>query len=201
MSDVILDLDPPVRMSRTHLVLRLLIAASFGILVHAVGWPGGLIYFGIPALAAIRISQLGSARYLAEDTRHWDRIGTWLFGFAAYMALVTDRVPRDAAGGDVRFESHPEGAPRTGSAVLRVLTSIPAVLYLAILGWLASIAWVIAAIAILLVARVPRSIFDFQCAILRCHARWLGYHASLTDRYPPFRLDLGPDHVRTANAA
>lgn len=191
MSDAVIELTPPGRMSRSHLLIRFLIAAATAGVLHTMGWPSSILYFGLPALAAIRISQVGARRYLDEDAPRLERVLSWLLGAYAYLGLLTDRFPGTGTDEPVRLVVRHQGEPTTRSAVLRVFTSIPAILFLAVLGFLSSLLWIVAAICVLFSAHYPRSIFDFQCGVLRCHARWFGYHASLTDAYPPFTLELG----------
>lgn len=197
-ADAIIELSAPTRLSRAHLLVRLLIGAATAGVAHVMGWPGALLYLGLPALAAIRISQVGGERYLHHDVPRVTRVLSWILGAYAYLALLTDRFPGDAPDEPVRFVALPAGQPAVQSAVLRVFTSIPAILFLAVVGFLGSVVWLGAAIGVLIAGRYPRSWFAFQCGVLRCHARWVGYHASITDRYPPFTLALGPTEPRAA---
>ena len=68
------------------------------------------------------------------------------------------------------------------AAVARVVT-------ISLLGALV----VVAAFALLFTARYPKGLFDFLLGIHRWFVRVVAYVALMTDHYPPFRLDQGPD--------
>lgn len=199
--DIHIDLPGPAAMSRAHLLLRLLIAMAVGGLANAIGWPGGVLYFALPAIAAVLVAQHGAARFFERDAPRLTRVLGWIVGFHAYMGLLTDRFPLAAPDEPVRYEGEPQGAPTVGSAVLRVLTTIPAAIVLWVLSLLSCIVWVLAAVAILFVQHYPRSWFDFQCGVLRFAARVLAYHASLVATYPPIKVDLGPTVPRAVVVA
>lgn len=74
--------------------------------------------------------------------------------------------------------------------VIKVLLLLPHIVVLSILGFVAGIAAVIGWIAVLVLGYYPRALFDFQVGILRWNLRVNAYFLSVTDRYPPFRLDV-----------
>ncbi len=73
--------------------------------------------------------------------------------------------------------------------VIKLLLLLPHLIILSILGFVAGIAAVIGWIAVLFMGSYPRALFDFQVGLLRWNLRVNAYFLSVTDRYPPFRLD------------
>jgi hypothetical protein len=117
----------------------------------------------------------------------------WLIAFYAYLGFLADRFPSERPEEIVRFEVKTAGTPTVGSALLRLIYSIPSAFVLAIIGIASAVIWLIAAVMILIQERYPEGLYNFQCGVLRWEARLLGYHASLVDRYPPFAIDTGPE--------
>lgn len=196
--DLTIDLEAPPRISRVSLLLRLLIAIALGGVLKAVGWPGSILYFALPALAAVLISQHTAAGYFTKDAPTLVRVLGWIVGFHAYMGLVTDRFPFGAADEPVRLEGEPRGTPTLGSAVARILFTAPLAIVLWLLSIVSAIIWLLAAISVLFVEHYPASWWRFQVGVLRFGARTLVYHASLADRWPPITVDTHTKGARMA---
>jgi hypothetical protein len=163
-------------------LIRLLLLSAIGMVgCSSIYW---LVYLALPAIAALLIVQHGGGRYLAEDAPVVVRILRWLSAAYAYLWLLTDRFPTSETPYTVDYEVDVEGTPTGGSALLRLVYSVPAVLLLAILSVVAGLFWVIGAIAILVSRRLPSVIADFLELTLRFQFRLAAYHLSLVDRYP-----------------
>ncbi|MGZ3404927.1 MAG: DUF4389 domain-containing protein [Polyangia bacterium] len=172
----------PEQMQRIHVVIRLLLLAALGTLgCSSLYW---LLYLSIPALAALMLSTKGFERYFAEDAPQLTRALRWLAAAYAYLWLLTDAAPTSQESGPVELQIETSGTPTTGSALLRLFTSIPSLLLLAILSFAAGVLWVIGAIVILLRARPSAGIADYLALTLRYQFRLVAYHLSLVDRYP-----------------
>jgi hypothetical protein len=190
-----LEVERPERYDRTQLVLRLVIMALMGIVGCTLGWLFAVLYLGLPAVAAIAIAQRGGAAYLGDLGPRVVRALRWVLALYAYLGLVTDRPPTSEAELGVELDVTPGGDPTTKRALLRLVTSIPAALVLALLGAVSALAWVVAAVFVLAVRTVPRALFDYQRGVLRWQARLLAYHASLVGR-SPLALDTEPAPAR-----
>ncbi len=181
---VTLDLERPHVFQRAHVFLRV------GLLV-VVGWishPFGLLWLGLPVVAAILVSQKGGQRYLDENGPTVTRVLNWILDLVAYLALLTDELPGRAQH-PVRFQVDRSGSPTVGSTLLRVLYAIPSIIVLAILGFVGAIVWLIAVVLVLVNESYPDSMWRFLLGFVRWEACLLAYLASLIDRYPPFTLE------------
>lgn len=193
----------PWKLDRVQLLARVLLLAALSIAGVTVGFVMMLVYLALPAVAAALVAQKGSARFLAENGPRLTRALVWLQAAFAYLFLLTDRLPLDRPAETARLDIDPTGAPTAKDALLRLLTSLPSAIVLALLFCVAYLAWLASAVAVLFTERVPTAIYDFQCGVLRWQARLLAYHASLVDQYPPFAFDPGPvdgtprDHAGT----
>lgn len=137
----------------------------------------------------------------------------WRVSFYGYGALGTDRYPpftlKDVPDYPARlWIDYPERLSRGLVLVKWWLLAIPHYLVISLfagggVGGGESGAWgrpmpglvdllvLIAAVALLFTARYLREIFDFVMGMDRWVLRVAGYAFLMTDRYPPFRLDMG----------
>jgi hypothetical protein len=142
---------------------------------------------------------------------------SWRVAYYAYGVLGTDRyppftlaeVPSYPAGLNVDYPTR----SHRGLAMVKWLLAIPHLLILAILfgggGWLTwqagteAWAWgggglvgllvLISAITLAFTGEYPRPLLAIILGMNRWALRVVAYTALMTDRYPPFRLDLGGD--------
>src|SRR5690606_26967384 len=87
---------------------------------------------------------------------------------------------------------HPTGQPTIGSALLRLLTSIPSAFVWCLLGIVSWLLCLFSYLTVLFAAKVPDSIVALQTGYLRWAARLFAYHASFVEEYPPFSLSDPP---------
>jgi hypothetical protein len=196
-----IETTSPLRFDRVQLALRLVIAIALGWVGISAGWLGCALFLALPVIAAVVISTRGAQAYLDDTGPKVWRVVSWLLAFSAYMLLLTDRFPAGEPTG-VQIQIRPDGHPTTGSALIRLITSLPSGIVLALLGFVSSVLFVIGAVMILVDQQVPAWILGFQRGMLRWQARLAAYLASLVEEYPPFSFEADPaqpgDHAHTA---
>ena len=198
---VTFDVTRPQKFDRTQVVIRILVILLLSILAGAFGWLMGIVYLAVPVIAAILISQKGAATYLQEKGGPVLTLLRWYFAVYSYLLLLTDRFPSEKPEELVTFEVAPTGSPTVGSALLRLIYSIPSAIVVGLLGIVGFVIVVIAVISVLIQEQYPEGLYNFQLGIMRWQARLMGYHASFVQEYPPFALDTGPQGVPPPSAA
>ena len=167
---VTFDVERPAKFDRAQVFLRIALLVVIGWIAH----PIGLLWVGVPIVAAILISQKGGQRYLEEEGSTVSRILGWLLELVAYLTLVADRPPSEGRP-SVSFQVERSGSPTLGSALLRIVN-----------------VWLIAIVCVLISETYPEGMWRFLLGIVRWEACVLAYLASLVDRYPPFTLQTAP---------
>lgn len=182
-----IDVTSPPHFDRVQLLLRIGIAIVLGWLGLTAGWMVCLLFGALPLIAAVGISSERDA-YLKEVAPPIWSVLAWMLQLSAYMLLLVDRFPTENARSvvtEIRYTGH----PATGSALGRLITSIPSGMVLMLLWCVSGVLWVVAALAVLLGLPMPRSILAFQRGVLRWQARLVAYHASFVAEYPPWSFD------------
>lgn len=151
-----------------YVVLWLLGIATF--FVAIAGWFAALFTGRLPDFAE---------RYLSDYVTYATRVG------ASYMLLVDTYPPFAFRAPDypVQVELRPGDLNRL-AVLLRIFLIIPA----AIIAWLAMAGWTVCAIVIwlivLVLARMPQSLFDASAATLRFVMRTEAFWLMVTSSYP-----------------
>ena len=145
---------------------------------------------------------------------------SWRVAFYAFAANGTDRYPPFSLGKSdypATFDvEYPEHLSRGLVLVKSWLLAIPQYLVVAVFlgggAWFATradegapVAWaglidilvLIAVVVLLFTGRYPRGIFDLVLGLNRWVLRVAAYAGLMTDRYPPFRLDMGESEPGT----
>lgn len=179
-----LEIEHPTRTARIHVVTRVVLLAAFAALgCSGIYW---FFYLALPALAAIGILRKSGERYLTEDAPRIVRVLRWFASAYGYLWLLTDFLPT-ADGSPVDLRVEVGGRPTAGSALLRLLFSLPALVVLALLSLVAGILWIVGAVFILVRERIPAVIVEFLALTLRFQFQLVAYHLSLVEAYPSLR--------------
>jgi hypothetical protein len=194
-------IDTPARFDPLQILVRLVLAIALGFLGVTAGWLAGALYLVLPAIAAVTISSRGSDLYHGEVAPALSRVLAWVIAFHAYMLMVVDRL-QVAGSATVRVTVHAGGRAAVHTALLRLLTSLPAALLLAVLLVPAGLFAAIGIITILVARTQPEPLLRFQRAVI-CYAGQLAaYHASLVDAYPSFKMpETGARDMRSMAAS
>jgi hypothetical protein len=142
---------------------------------------------------------------------------TWRVGYYGYWVLGTDRYPpftlADVPDYPARLEIDGPPTPKRWLPLVAWLLAIPHILIVVALtsglAWVTgdnnggravanslgvtAVAVLIAAFALLFTGRYPAGLHDLLVGAWRWFVRVISYLTLLTDRYPPFRLDVGDD--------
>jgi hypothetical protein len=182
----------PPRFDRVQLLLRLALAFALTWVGITAGWLTGALYVLLPVVAAVAISSIGGARFTGELAPRLWRVLRWLVQLSAYMLMLVDEFPTGDDDG-VQVGLRVTGDPTVGSALGRLVTSLPSGLVLCVLWIPSSVVWLVTAVMVLVGARPPGSLLAFQRGVVRWQARLVAYHASLVDVFPPFSFDTDAD--------
>lgn len=193
------DVERPVSYQPAQLLVRILFMIALAVIGAPLGWVFHVLYLGLPIMAAVAGPALGD-RYAEQVGTPLLRALRWLLALHAYLALLTDRPPLDEQHLGVRYDVLCRGTPTVSSALLRLMTSIPAAIALWVLGMISGVLWPFAAVSVVLWRRVPDWIFDFQRGVLRLFARFVAHHASLVEGGAPVTFETGSDPVVASTA-
>jgi hypothetical protein len=112
------------------------------------------------------------------------------------MFLVIDRLPVGHERSEVRMVVHPGGHPGVGQALLRLLISLPAAVFLVLLLLAAAVFAVVGVVTVLVSRTQPEPLLRFQRGVVSYAGRLAAYHAALVDSYPTFTLESSGEMPR-----
>lgn len=137
---------------------------------------------------------------------------SWRVAYYSYDTLGTDRYPPFNLGEEPDYPArldiaYPERLSRGLVLVKWWLLAIPHYLVIAFftggshLGWssggLIGVLTLIAAVILAFTEKYPKDLFDLIVGLNRWVLRVAAYATLMTDKYPPFRLDLGGSETTT----
>jgi hypothetical protein len=190
-NSLVFRVEPPKQRERIHVLIRLVFLMAVAALgCGSLYW---LAYLALPAAAALLIAQKGGERYIAEEGSGFARPLHWLAAAYCYLWLLTDGIQYGPQS-PLQFDLVPSGVPTPGSALMKLITSLPAMLLLALLSFLGTILWIVGAFILLVAGTLPAAIADFIEMTLRYQFRLIAYHLSLVDAYPSLQ-DTRPTSI------
>lgn len=197
-----IQIQSPARFDRPQILVRLVLAIALGYVGLTLGWIACALYLVLPAVAAVFVSARGSHAYLTEVGPSVSRVLAWLVGLYAYLLMVIDRPQVSREPAEIRVAIHPGGVPSVQAAVLRLLSSLPAALLLAILLIPAGLFAAVGVVTVIVSRTQLEPLLRFQRAVICYAGRLAAYHAALVDSYPSFALeDAGPGAIDAAAGA
>lgn len=183
--DVSFEVQPPERYGRVQVALRVAILILLAVLRAPLVWIFAALYLLLPIVAALAIQGNGGRGYAPANGQGMHRVLHWWSAFLAFMSFANDRFPaRSDDLAAVRFGVASTEPVDMGQALFRLVASIPEFLLVLLLGWVAGLLGIVAAVSVLLVERVPEAVQRFAVFYVSLQARWLAYHASLVSSHP-----------------
>jgi hypothetical protein len=179
--EILVAFAGPAQQNRLTVLVRIVLAIPHLIVLYALGIAAEVVAL-ISWFAALFIGRLpsGLADFLSGYLR-------WTSRVYAYLLLLTDEYPPFELG-DSDYPLHV--AMRPGrlnrlAVLFRLILAIPAYLVILALAFgLGSIAILIVWLIVLVSGTMPESLYGAIAAVLRYHARFLGYMLLLSGTYP-----------------
>ena len=206
-----LDARPPSDLSRWLWLVKWVLLIPHGF-VLAFLWLAYVVLWFVVLVAVVATGRYPRGIFdFQVGVLRW----TWRVGYYGYSALGTDRYPpftlRDVPEYPTTLTvAYPERLSRGLALVKWWLLAIPHDIVVALLTgpqsrWaeddgvryqtqtgLIGILVLVAAVVLLVAGRYPRGLYDLVVGLNRWAYRVGAYVSLMTDRYPPFRLDMGP---------
>ena len=201
-----LDIDYPEKLDRLTTFFRLILIVPVVIILSLLTATGNETVISATGKVSTR-SVGGISSGLSIATAFMilfrQRYPRWWFDFArelerfaarvlAYLVFLTDQYPSTVDEQSVHLEiDYPdvEQDLNRWMPLVKWFLAIPHYIVLIVLLLIAIVAIVIAWLAILVIGRYPRSLFDYVVGVGRWSLRVQAYaFLMVTDRYPPFSL-------------
>ena len=150
-----------------------------------------LAFYGIAAYVVTVIAWfaiLFTGRYPRGLWNFVDGFLRYSARITAYVSLIADAFPPFGAGGSYTAEltiEYPERSSRL-TTFFRVILAIPALILAQLLGYAGNVVGFIQWLVIVVTARCPDGLHDFQALVQRFRLRTFCYLALVIDRYPNF---------------
>jgi len=185
---VFVDVRGVANADRGQLALRVLTCLALGVFHQSLGGLFVGLYVLVPAVVGVMISRHSAGGLSELDRGRLLGVLEWTLALYAYLLFVTDRFPLEAEHRPLRLTVQTNSQPDLGSALFRLLNSLPYALLLLLFGVLASLAALWTAISVLIFRELPHGATKFLRGYVERLARFFVYHASLVEAYPPWGI-------------
>ncbi|MEZ5282625.1 MAG: DUF4389 domain-containing protein [Acidimicrobiales bacterium] len=186
------ELEAPLQIARWRPLVNWLMAIPHMIIAQALNYATQFV--AVIAWFAILFTgklPVGLGNFMAMSVRYGERAYTFAgYLYEDYPPFGFDMQGADPGGSPVisNFDIAFENRNRL-TVAFRIILAIPALLFVAVVGIVAAILWVISFFAILFTGAWPQGMRDFVLKSMRLSHRVNAYMFLLTDEYPPFSLD------------
>jgi hypothetical protein len=191
---VSVDVAYPARQSRWKALFRL----PLSIPVLILSWLLGSALYGVVLVMWVVVLLRG-------------RIPHWMFDAVvatnrvrararAYLLLLSDAYPPFEGAHELRYDVvYPERTSRWRLVIWKLISSVPHLIAVQALNFVALAVLPIAWAAIIITGRFPKGLHEFVSGVVRWERRVEAYLLSLTDEFPPFSTaaDAAPVRVVT----
>ena len=181
--------DPPEKVANWRPLMQWLLAIPHFIVSHILNI-GASICILISWVVIVITGKLpqGLANFICMTNRYQTRIMAYVgFLHAEYPPFDFTTSGADPGGQPVRVDFEPALNDRSRLTVLlRVIWTIPAMIFFYIILLVAQILWILAFFAVLFTGKWPAGLLDFVQGAMRVSTRFTAYMTLLTDEYPPF---------------
>jgi hypothetical protein len=179
-----LEIDYPDSLNRLTTIFRLILIIPIAVIANLLS--SGLSF----ATLVMIVFRVKYPRWWFDFARELERFNMRV---CAYAALLTDSYPSTTKDQAVHLDIDYPDVEKDLNRLLPLvkwLLAIPHYVILAVLGFFALFAIVIAWFAILITGRYPKGLFNFVVGILRWSLRVRAYaYLLVTDQYPPFGMN------------
>ena len=179
-----LEIDYPDSLNRLTTIFRLILIIPIAVIANLLS--SGLSF----ATLVMIVFRVKYPRWWFDFARELERFNMRV---CAYAALLTDSYPSTTKDQAVHLDIDYPDVEKDLNRLLPLvkwLLAIPHYVILAVLGFFALFAIVIAWFAILITGRYPKGLFNFVVGILRWSLRVRAYaYLLVTDQYLPFGMN------------
>lgn len=187
-----LELEAPLQIARWRPLVHWLMAIPHMIIAYVLSYVAQFVAL-IAWFAIVITGKLpaGLGNFMAMAVRYQERAYTYAgYLYEDYPPFEFEMQGEEPGGSplianfDIAFENR-----NRLTVAFRIILAIPAIIFVAVIGFVAAILWFIAFFAVIITGAWPQGMRDFVVKAMRVSHRLNAYMFLLTDEYPPFSMD------------